>query len=271
MRKFLFHIAFLLAMFSVSAQKDTSRPNLSDDKYEPKFNKALMYDPGRSIDYNSRGGPGISKAVKFDPTLLLRKTVAIGFEKQFTDIALECTVGYSFGMDNLLKWGLGTLTGDYTYFTGKVDLPTLIKGASSNEYGGLYLSASGRYFWGEHFDGYYLGVAARQSKFGFDVDPYTLGSITGSNWQAGAATRVNVTNTAVHILQGYQTNNGGRKCIVSEFYFGTGLRLSRFTEISLNEGPNFGSPSNNTLIPGTGTNTKLGLSFIAGYIIGFGF
>jgi hypothetical protein len=271
MRKILFHIVFFMTVFSASAQKDTSRPHLSDDKYQPKFNKALIYDQNRSEDHVYHSGPQASRAIKVDPILLLRKTVALSFEKQFHDIALEGTIGYSYGMDNLLKAAL-EIGPYYTNYTNDIDLPTLIGAASNNEYGGLYLGGSFRYYWSpDHFDGFYVGLAARRSKFGFDVDPSNIRSVTTYNWKPGDNTTVNVSTTAGHILYGYQGNTGGKTCFISEFYFGTGLRLSRYTQVTVKDATTYGYPPGNILVPGTGTNTKMGLSFIAGWIIGFGF
>lgn len=265
---------FFFCAFSLSAQKDTSRPHLSDDKYEPKYNKALSYNYRNGMDYGSGNKKYDTRAVKFCPSLLARKTFALGIEKQFTDFGMELNIGYCWGLDDILKIGVIALDEGYNYYSEKVDLLTLLSASSGNQYGGLYLAGSAKFLWsqGEAFDGYYIGVSGRHSNFGFDVDTKQLQENSSAVWTTGASNKIKISNSVFHVVQGYQWNGGKKRTIVQEFFIAFGGRYTKYTEINILENYNSTTyTSSRTLLPTSYFSRSFGLSCAIGYVIGFGF
>ncbi len=259
-----------------AGKKQTEKPaqaNSLDDKFTPDKNS--IYNAKNSAGDNGSGSEDCSNIVKFNPTLLIRKTAAVFYERRLGEVVgLQGGLGLCYGVDPVqaLLSGEGEMVLNFGDRSAVSYSTLLSQGKSSGI--GLFLSLSSRF----HYSSWYFNSnnSYIELNYRFNSNPLNLNAYANSNPSnftiMGTDRDVSLRSNWYNVIWGTQFATEGKIQTTHEFYYGLGIRRTTFNMFATEQIQSNNSYYNTYRYYQTGERGKvLGFTFVAGYVFGIGF
>jgi hypothetical protein len=258
---------------STPASKSVSGPvNELDNTYTPLKNSLFDENAKKNEQYSSYS-VDFNNAIKFNPFLLVRSTIAFGYERKLVgNLTGSIFLGYNYKRDWIQTMGAVVSSGEGELLSSSASEIGLASMLASGIYkgGGIYSSFGLKLYTEDTpFEGSYFEIQTRFNNYTLDLG--VVSNDLGYDFAPGTATDVKIKNTSGYLIWGSQFCTSGTIKATHEFYTGVGIRSTSYDVFNYSD-VDSGIGSTNSFITNTGNRENtLGFSFIMGYIFGIGF
>lgn len=256
---------FLLPFISIGQEQANPMNELDQKNTPPKG--SFFGIPTESQAKKIKGEKGATMVFKFNPFLLPRGTVALFAEAKLAKrLSVQFGAGGNYTYDWIQYSSIMDGTMEFSATSAGIDLINLYNRSSGSTGTGLFLSAGFRlYPFGNATKGFFIEPGFRYSKVDLAMSKYydeievkgsRLASIQQYNFQ---------------LLFGVQAQSRGKVKLTHEFYAGTGIRKTDYSDFRLvTEQIDFDETITYYKKTPFPANIYLPI-LLAGYVFGFGF
>ncbi|MFI5150560.1 MAG: hypothetical protein ACHQRM_12555 [Bacteroidia bacterium] len=276
--RFLISCAFFFALSGITrAQNPAGVPNDQDKNFVPDKNSIFNAEGKTGSKESHAAVQEIHEVIEMNPFLFVRNIFALQYEHKFFEmLGVQGGLGVCYGKDYMQTFAGDVFSGSSS--TGVDDKTILNKGTFKGP--NLYLSAAVRLYFNtysrytyEERTGY-LEMGVRHYKNSMLISDTT--SIVSGGGQGGiirGKPTADVVTNLFYMNYGYHFATEGKIRTTHKFYFGFGLRNSKWDSFDSYQGYNPGTYNNQTYYVKNPTVTKTSMNFIAqfGYELGISY
>lgn len=278
--KFVFTVAFCVALLNATAQEKGGIPNDLDKQFTPGKN-ALFGESSNSSSSDGEIYADFKNSIKWNITLLGRSTFAMFYERALSDqISMEFGIGTNYSKDRIFEaLGGGDFYFDQSNNYNEMGFDEYLRRANFTS-SSIFLSAQAKFYLGgwynesSVFDGSYFAIGTRFNPYKFELysDPYDPNySYSDAAIQGSKTSKLKT--TSIYMLWGWQGYTSGKLKTTHDLYTGFGFRTTKYETFTRNEGldPYGYSTGSPYYTKSAKEASAFGMTFLIGYAFGFGF